>query len=182
MKFPCAFDRRSARPCWFRSSLLAACCAALISGCAVDRESKLEVGEIAAQHDHERELFQRAQAEFAARQELPRTLDFGPDGSLTLLDCELQGRPEHEELRVLFTFVNTTQHDLAGARVTLTLGQPDSGASYVQELRLTLPIPTHFQPDCTYTTSMYVPLRGLHLEPNWSWKIVPTAWGYGAPR
>jgi hypothetical protein len=154
----------------------------LFAACATSGERNLEVGEIAAQHEHERELFQRAQAEFASRQRLPRTLDFGRDGSITLLECELQGRPEHEELRVLFTFVNTTERSLQGARVTVTLGDPGSAAEYEQELRLTLPIPTRFEPECTYTTAMYVPLRGLHLKPNWSWKIVPTAWAEGEPR
>lgn len=163
----------------FRSTFALAAAAALAACASSGRDPR--VAEIAERHAHEHELFENARAEFARREELPRTLDFGGDGSITVLEAELQGRPEHEELRLLFTFENTTRRDLQGAYVTLSLGEPAS-AEFLQELRLTLPIPTRFQPTSTYTTAVYVPLRGIYIHPGWTWKIVPTAWGVGERR
>jgi hypothetical protein len=146
------------------------------AACSDEREfQRHELDEIALAHKTELAQFEAAQSAFAQRNPVPRRWDFPGEGTIIVDECSLEGFPEHEQLLLRFTYVNTTDHALDEARITLTLHDPDSGSRSSDELVLRLPLALGFSRDSSYTMSVHEPTHGIHLHPNWEWTITARA-------
>ena len=147
-----------------------------LAACTDDRDAKRrELDEIAASHQVELVQFEQAQAAFVRRNPMPRQLDFPGEGTILVDECSLEGFPEHEQLLLRFTYVNTTDHAIDEARITLTLWDQESGSKSSDELVLRLPLARGFSRDSSYTMSVHEPTHGIHLRPNWEWSITARA-------
>lgn len=144
----------------------------LLCGCSGDRRlQQSELAEISQHHQAELRQFETAQAEFARQNPMPKELDFPGEGMLLLHECTLEGYPGHEELWLRYTYVNTTGHVIDAARITLTLSDPATDTQWTEETNLELPLRFRLGPGSSYTTYMHVPTQGMHLSPQWQWKI-----------
>lgn len=144
----------------------------LIVSCkSAEQERREEVQRIAAQHAAYMNEYQVAQAKFARDNPVPTRLEFGPDGSILVRECELQGRPGSESLRVKFTFVNSTSRTFDSAQVFITLRDPDSGTEWSEVIDVSVPFGLRFGPNSTHTSYFETPLRGIYTRPGWEWEL-----------
>jgi hypothetical protein len=147
-------------------------CAIASTACLSGEPSEREVLEqMAAKHEVELRAFHSARGELADKYPMPQSLDFGQGGTVVLNDCSLGGRLGQEILRVRYTFVNSTNHPIREALLTLVVRDPATGAEEGEEMRLKFPYALTLTPDSTYTTWFEVPTKGLHLRPGWEWEV-----------
>jgi hypothetical protein len=130
-----------------------------------------ELGEISAHHDFDLQQFQEVQAEFARRNPTPRRIDFPGQGTVLVHESSLEGYPGREELWLRYSYVNTLDHTIDAARITITLSDPETRSEWTETTHLALPISFRLTPDSSYTTYAHIPTRGIHLHPSWSWSI-----------
>ena len=143
-----------------------------LAACSADRDGrKRELDEIAANHATELAQFEAAQAAFTHSNPMPLRIDFPGQGTIIVDECSLEGFPEHEQLLVRFTYVNTTDHALDEAHVALRLGDHDSGQKSTHDIVLKLPLALGFTRDSSYTMTVHEPTHGIHLHPHWEWSI-----------
>ena len=146
----------------------------LLTACAAEGpDPKQELQAIDARHSSEKAALEKAQSDFAKRWTAPFTLEFGDQGTIEVGECVLQGYDPHVELRLLYTYVNTTGHPIRGVRIVIELVDPETHAVMAQDAQLTFPPMYPFAPESSYTTTANVPTRGVHLRPGWEWRIQP---------
>lgn len=159
-------------PRWSLTCAPAWLAAVVLVGCQnAEQQRHDEIDRIAAQHAAYLEEFRLAQIEFARGNPSPRRIDFGPDGSILVRECELQGRPGSESLRVKFTYVNSTARTLDSAQVFITLRDPESGAEWSEVTDVRVPFGLHFGPNSTHTSYFEIPLHGIYRRPGWEWEL-----------
>ena len=134
---------------------------------------KLEIAAIDAQHAREKAALERAQADFNRRWRAPFTLEFPGAGTIQIGECALQGYDEHVELRLRYTYINTTGAPIRGVRITVDLVDPVTKNVTSFDSTLHFPPLIPFEIDSSYTTTVNLPTRGLHLTPGWEWRIRP---------
>jgi hypothetical protein len=149
----------------------------LSSACSTEQDARhRELAEMSQQHAQDLAEFQEAQAAFARRNPTPSQRDFPGEGTILLHEVSLGGRPDRAELWLRYTYVNTTDHPIDEAVVTIAIHDPtDSARDHAEEMRLRLPLQFRFSPDSSYTTYIAIPTQGAHLSPSWSWDIRPKA-------
>jgi hypothetical protein len=155
------------QPIALASLLVLAACAAGPS------DKKLELAEIEARHQAEKAGLEQAQDAFRRRWKAPFDLEFPGEGTIEIGECALQGYEDHVELRLLYTYVNTTGRPIDGVRIVFELVDPESGQVRAEETLLRFPPLIPFLPDSSFTTAVNIPTRGLHLRPGWEWRIRP---------
>jgi len=144
----------------------------LALGCASSGSEQRELlASIDEAHDAERERFHVAQQEFARRNPMPMQLDQGPNGTILVHECSLQGFPGHEELWLEYSYVNTTGKTLSRARVDFALTAPGTDDERRRNEVLILPFGFRLGPESCYTTYLRVPTEGLHTIPGWRWTL-----------
>jgi len=142
------------------------------AACSDARElERGEIDAIAHRHEHELDAFHRAQVEFAEHNPVPKELDLHRDGTILIHECALAGYPERGELRLQFTYVNTTGHTIDTARVTITLRDPESDTEWSQTMDLELPLGFRMTPQSSYTTHVEIPTREIEKHPGWTWRM-----------
>ena len=146
---------------------LIACASCNTSG----QQERDELGQISAHHDSDLRQFQDAQAEFARQNPMPRRIDFQGQGTVLVHECSLEGYPGREELWLRYTYVNTLDHTIDAARITITLIDPETHAEWSETTHLALPISFRLTPGSSYTNYAHLPTHGIHLKPKWQWKI-----------
>lgn len=145
-----------------------------LAACAADPSGKkLELAAIDARHRSEKAGLEQAQEAFRRRWKAPLELEFPGEGTIEILECALQGYDEHVELRLLYSYVNTTGKPIDGVRITYELVDPISGQVREDETMLRFPPLIPFVPESSFTTNVNIPTRGLHLQPGWEWRIRP---------
>jgi hypothetical protein len=157
----------------------------VLASCSEDQAlRRREVDEISAHHEQDLGEFHEAQAEFTRANPVPRQIDFGQDGTILIHACALDAPPEHAQLWLRYTYVNTTDHPIDEVMVTIRLNDPAGAAVKSVDMPLSLPLKFRFSPDSSYTTSIGIPTDGLHLQHDWSFDIRPRAVrsGLGASR
>lgn len=152
----------------------------LLGACATDSAGKQHLlEEIDARHATEKARFEELQAAFARRWKTPFDLEFPGVGTITVLDCELEGYEGDVELRLHYTYYNSSGTPIRGVRIAIDLVDPESGGVRTEETRLHFPPLIPFAPDSSFTTAASIPLRGLHLRKGWEWRIRPELVAYG---
>lgn len=160
--------------------MMRALCLSLVSlaaaGCSHSRElERGEIEAIAQRHDDELAAFHHEQLEFARRNPVPQQLDFPSDGTILIHECALAGYPGRAELRLQYTYVNTTGRTIDGAHVTIALRDPTRDVEWSQAMDLELPLSFRFSPGSSYTTHVELPTHDVQLQPGWTWRIRPEA-------
>lgn len=146
----------------------------LAAACESNRpDQKLEIAEIDAQHTREKAALERAQADFNRRWRAPFTLEFPRAGTIQIGECALQGYDEHVELRLRYTYINTTGAPIRGVRIVVDLVDPMTKDVTSFDSTLHFPPLIPFELDSSYTTTVNLPTRGVHLTPGWEWRIRP---------
>jgi hypothetical protein len=143
----------------------------LSTACSADKAQRAELDATAARHASDLARLEREQAEFRMRNPMPRQMDLGPNGTILIHDCELQGSPGRESLLVRYTWVNTTGHAVDEARVELTLRDPSGGNERSSAANLNLPLGFRFSPDSSYTAFLEIPTGDIYLQPGWQWEL-----------
>src|SRR4029453_17691372 len=69
-----------------------------------------ELERIAALHAQERLRFEEGGADLTRRSPMPQVLDFPEQGRIVVHECELVGYPGREELRLVYSYENTSAH------------------------------------------------------------------------
>lgn len=144
----------------------------LLAACASEQtQKKLALAEIDARHANERAVLESAQAQFTRRWKVPMELEFPGAGTVQIHECSLQGYEEHVELRLQYTYVNSTGRPIDGVRIAIDLVDPASGGVRTEETRLVFPPLIPFVPESSFTTAANIPTRGLHLREGWEWRM-----------
>lgn len=121
-------------------------------------------------HDSYAAGIRAQQAKIAWENTGPKKLEFGDYGSVILREWQLYGLPGEEYMQVAFTYDNTTKKTFDRARVWVTVRDPQGEAVSRAWLDLLMPW-FDFAPGNTYTTTIRVPTRGVHLREGWHWTI-----------
>ena len=164
--------RPAARPaCVARRALGAA--ALLVAACAATDGERDELAAIDARHAEHLERFERLQASFARANPVPREIDLGPRGTILVHEALLQGYPGREELRLVYTWVNTTARPVERVDVAVALRDPERGLAASERQSLALPFGVRFSADSSYTTFVHVPAADLVGARELRYEIAP---------
>lgn len=146
----------------------------MLAACASEpSDAKLELQAIDERHAAEKSELAAAQSAFDHRWKAPFTLEFPGEGTIEVGECALQGYEEKVDLRLLYTYVNTTGRPIRGVRIEIELVDPRTHAVLEQDSTLSFPPMLPFVPESSYTTAVNIPTHGLHRLPGWEWRIRP---------
>jgi len=115
--------------------------------------------------------YAQVRREFEVRNSVPRRLEFPGRGTVVVLECRLEGMPPEEAFWLKYTWINTTDHPVRQARVTLVLRDPASGRSRAEEMLLDPPLGGSFGRESSYTTFARVPLETVPVSGALAWGI-----------
>jgi hypothetical protein len=145
--------------------------APLVTGCASERGSDLDIDRLSEAHQRYLADLAEVQEAFREANPMPVSRDFGPEGELYVHTAELIGTPGKEQLFVRFSYLNRTGLTIERARVVLTLTDDESGDARREFQDLRMPYGLAIPHGSSYTGFFDMPLEGLHRRSRWSWDL-----------
>ncbi len=112
-----------------------------------------------------------AQKRFAAANEMPKTLDFGGNGKVTIRQLSLDGYPGNTYVRCRFHFQNDTGRPVLRSLVSLDVLDADGELVASQVSVCIFPTPRAIHDGTFFADELRTQTHDAHVREGWTWRL-----------